>query len=580
MIGPATDTHRVVLRTALLLVAASALFLPMLESPPLERAEIYFLDAARAMVETGDYLVPRYRGEPFFDKPPLTYWLIAAAFNVGGPTLSVGRMVPAAAALGVLAVTAWLGRLLLDRRAALAGSVILATTLAFVSFGRLAMSDMLLALWSTLAMALAVAAWRPGAPPWLLPTIGAVLGLGFLTKGPIALLLPGLGLLLLAYRLWPERPPLTVTGVAAAAALFVSIGLGWFAALYFRLGWGPLEYFFLRENLQRFAGETYDSGRAPWYYLGTYLAEGIPWSLFFPIALLGLRRKEGSAGAAQTDGVRVLAIWLGLMAVPLSLSRGKLDYYLLPLYPAASLVVGRFFTAPSWSRFERGWVRVVLALVAGGLIVLVLLPTRIPSPWLPDPRIRGGLSILAVAAAGTLMAVAARTTPARALTALVATAGGLYVGLILFFLPVFRARQPNLLITRDVIRELRYRPDARLALCADPARVQRDVLFEARLAAEEHCDLWNPASSRLPFLLLVQQEERESLERNPRIRIVGEYRYLPATALTLAGLWRRYDADQLVLIANYRTDDPEAIARQKRKRKREMQERSKANGGS
>src|SRR6185295_18739202 len=128
--------------------------------------------------------------------------------------------------------------------------------------------------------------------------------------------------LLLAYRLRTERPRLTVTGVTAAVALFVSIGLGWFAALYVRLGWGPLEYFFLRENLQRFAGETYDSGRAPWYYVGTYLAEGLPWSLFFPVALLGLRRHDGPEGRA--DGVRFLAFWLGLMAIPLSLSRGKL----------------------------------------------------------------------------------------------------------------------------------------------------------------------------------------------------------------------------------------------------------------
>ena len=64
MIGPPNDTRGFVLRTALLLAAASALLLPMLQSAPLERAEIYFLDVARGMVETGDYLVPRYRGEP------------------------------------------------------------------------------------------------------------------------------------------------------------------------------------------------------------------------------------------------------------------------------------------------------------------------------------------------------------------------------------------------------------------------------------------------------------------------------------------------------------------------------------
>ena len=78
------------------------LLLVSLGAAPLERAEIYFVDAARAMVESGDYLVPRYRGEPFFDKPPLTYWLMAASFRVFGFTLTAARLVPVAAALALL----------------------------------------------------------------------------------------------------------------------------------------------------------------------------------------------------------------------------------------------------------------------------------------------------------------------------------------------------------------------------------------------------------------------------------------------------------------------------------------------
>jgi 4-amino-4-deoxy-L-arabinose transferase-like glycosyltransferase len=65
-------------RAAALLLLAAGLLLPGLGAAPFERAEIYFLDAARAMVESGDWLVPRYRGEPFFDKPALAYWLMAA----------------------------------------------------------------------------------------------------------------------------------------------------------------------------------------------------------------------------------------------------------------------------------------------------------------------------------------------------------------------------------------------------------------------------------------------------------------------------------------------------------------------
>ena len=54
---------------ALILLGCAAVLLPSLGAAPLERAEIYFMDAARAMVETGDWLVPRYQGTEFFDKP-------------------------------------------------------------------------------------------------------------------------------------------------------------------------------------------------------------------------------------------------------------------------------------------------------------------------------------------------------------------------------------------------------------------------------------------------------------------------------------------------------------------------------
>ena len=74
-----------------MLCGAAALLFPALGSTGMERAEIYFLDGARAMLESGDWLVPHYRGEPFFDKPPLTYWLMAVSMKLFGPTAAAGR---------------------------------------------------------------------------------------------------------------------------------------------------------------------------------------------------------------------------------------------------------------------------------------------------------------------------------------------------------------------------------------------------------------------------------------------------------------------------------------------------------
>src|SRR5262249_56910518 len=124
---------------------------------------------------------------------------------------------------------------------------------------------------------------------------------------------PGLAILLV---IWPRRRepiPVRASSLLLAAVLFAAIGLSWFVALALRLGPGPLSYFFLRENLERFAGEAYDIGRPPWYYLPTYFVVGLPWSLLLPAALgRALRDETGEARSA----VRLLTGWILLALVP------------------------------------------------------------------------------------------------------------------------------------------------------------------------------------------------------------------------------------------------------------------------
>ena len=537
------------------------LLLPYLGLGPLARAEIYFLDAARGMVESGDWIVPRYEGRPFFDKPILSYWLMAAAMNAFGTSPAAARLVPVLAALGLVLVTAWLGTLLFDRRSALAGALVLATTLAFLSFARVAMSDMLLALLSTLAVSLAVFAYRPGAPGFVVPLLGAVAGLGFATKGPIAVLIPGIAILLL---LWENRRrslPGGAAGIALGALAFAVIGLGWFVLVHQRLGVEPLAYFFLRENLQRFAADTYDIGRPVWFYVPAYFAEGLPWSAFLPIAIARLLR---SADPKTSRAARFLSLWPLLVLLPLSLSRGKIDYYLLPLYPAVSLLVGRYLAGTPWDRLDRAWARVVLLAQAAALAFLLARPPQVPSEWLPGGL--GRAALVAVLAAGALALVAAARSPSprRVLAAPAALVALAWLCVVALFLPAFSASQPNGEIVQDVARERRYRPDLRMAYCSDPTRVRRDVLLEVRLAAIAECDMWSLAGSREPFLLLATPAEDASFRVDPRYRQIATYRYLSAEALTFGGLFSLSPPGEVILGANYPTRDPEAKLKKQR----------------
>jgi 4-amino-4-deoxy-L-arabinose transferase-like glycosyltransferase len=553
---------------ALLLLGGAVLLLPGLSWGALERAEIYFMDGARSMLERGDWLVPYFRGEPFFDKPILTYWLIAASFRVFGFSAEAARLVPAAATVAVLCATVWLGTLLFDRSAALLAGVVLATTVAFVSFGRVAMSDTLLTLWSTLAVALWVRAHLRlrARPPWLLPLLGAVLGLGFETKGPVALLIPGLGMLLFSWLRRPERPSVRPGEALVAALLFAVLGLGWFAAIALRLGAEPLRWFFLRENLERFAGSTYDSGREPWFYIVTYLTQGFPWSAFLPLAALSaFDRSDASPEAGRS---RFLLGWVGLALVPLTLSRGKLDYYLLPLYPPVSLVVGRYLAASSWRRRDRLAARAALVLVAGLALLAAAVPIRIPRGWLPAGASLTAFSALAVLGAGLALWAAMRPEPGRVAAVVAGVTAAVYFAASTLLLPAFLRAQPNAAIVGDVGRELAVRSEASLVQCDDPTRVQRELLFELRLVAVDDCGLWARMASRRPSLLLVAAEGARSLEEAPRVRRVATYRYLPSTALSAAGVLRPPAEDTLVLLANYPPRDAAGLERWRGERMR------------
>jgi hypothetical protein len=148
---------------------------------------------------------------------------------------------------------------------------------------------------------------------------------------------------------------------------------------------------------------------------------------------------------------------------------------------------------------------------------------------------------------------------------------GLFLALVGVMLPPYRAAQPNDLILADVARERSFEPAARLAFCDDPVRVQRDVLFELRLPAEERCDLWAAASADAPYLLLLDESEW-NVGRADGMRHVRTYRYLPATVLSARSLLQGVAPGRLALFANFETSDPVAVLKAKRRWRRHVQE--------
>src|SRR5437763_9680605 len=140
------------------------------------------------MLQRGEWVVPYLQGEPYLDKPPLLYWLVALSYHLMGVSAASARLVPALALHGCILTLYLFGRRSLGERAAFRGALLLALAPGFTSMGRLLLLDALLTLCATLALFSAFEAVRGPRLRWgwwLLA--GGACGLGVLTKGPVAL---------------------------------------------------------------------------------------------------------------------------------------------------------------------------------------------------------------------------------------------------------------------------------------------------------------------------------------------------------------------------------------------------------
>ncbi len=330
------------LRTPLIVLAfALALGTLLGGRPLLEPDEGRYAEIAREMARGDSWLVPHLNGVPHFQKPPLLYWLTAASFRAFGVNEWAARLPSALAAAGTLLLTWWMGRLLGSSRIGLAAAGVLLASLEFFVLARALTPDMLMTFFLTLAIACfirRVALERAGtySRAWDYGFFLAM-GLGFLTKGPMALVVP-----LLAVIAWKggervlpaeqrSRPMPWVTGLL----LTVTVAMSWFVVMSVR-DRELFDYFVKYELVQRFASKTHGRSQPLLFFLPVLLAGSLPW-LFSALGSLLNALARQRAGWRPSPTGWMLAGWVLGPLIILSLSGSKLFTYVLPLFPALAL---------------------------------------------------------------------------------------------------------------------------------------------------------------------------------------------------------------------------------------------------
>lgn len=320
---PRTRSKTVRNRSAVVLTLALLVgFFLDLGTPPLfDRDEGAFSEATREMFETGDFISPQLNAEPRYDKPILIYWAQAIFVAAVGPNEWGFRLASAVAATLWVIVVMRFARPRLGSDGAYFVGVLMATSMGVMILARAAIADALLNLWLTLAM-LDMARWIETGKPgrW---RIFLWMALGFLTKGPVALLVPGATSLL--FFLWRRdlRTWLACIFDPRGLAVFVVVAAPWYGVQFAREGIDFWNGFFMKHNVQRFSSPLHGHDGSYFYYLPVLFFVLLPHTGLFLRTLGTIKR------ARADETARFLWLWIGFVFVFFSLSGTKLPHYVL-----------------------------------------------------------------------------------------------------------------------------------------------------------------------------------------------------------------------------------------------------------
>lgn len=309
-----------------------------LSAVPLDNHECLVSATSRAMLQTGNWLLPRFNDEVRLQKTPLCYWLVASVAKITGKVDEFSARLPSAcfALLSVVAilyfVTQWLGI-----EIAAMSAVVWISTLAFIRYSHSARPEMALCslvTFSMLSFYSGLSAKSNRLRIIYMLIFWLCFALAMLAKGPapLALIVPPIFFYFAIFRQWKRiKDCLPIIG----PILFLLIILPWPLAVAEKITGSTA--FWKREFIDRFAGD-YASGHKPyWYYLGVIFLFSVPFSAFVPFVLAA---PFYPVWEKKRNAMWYLWLWFVVQIIVMTVCGGKRQHYILPAFSALSILVG------------------------------------------------------------------------------------------------------------------------------------------------------------------------------------------------------------------------------------------------
>ena len=297
--------------------------------------ETRYAQISQSMLQSGNWVTPHFMGLRYFEKPIAGYWLIGIGQAVFGDNL-FGVRIASALTTGLSVWLAWLlaSRLWHDPRKSFASALLLMSFGLVAGEAGYANLDPQFAFWvnlSLVALWFAFTAQSQRARLWAWSVLGVACGMGFMTKGFLAWLLPVL--IGVPFALWQRRIKEMLCYGPLAVVLAIAVCLPWALMIHHQEPdfW---QFFFWNEHIRRFSASDAQHIQPWWFYLPLLLAASLPWATLLPAALLDAWKQK------RQPGIAFLLLWLLLPLAMFSLSKGKLPTYILPCLLPLALLMG------------------------------------------------------------------------------------------------------------------------------------------------------------------------------------------------------------------------------------------------
>lgn len=316
-----------------------------------------YAEAGREMLESGNWIVPYFNYVVRYDKPIFFYWLEAISMKVFGVSEFAARLPSTLTAMLCLGFVFYFVKTFYNYVASLLAVLILMTSFEFAALARFSVTDMTLTSFISCSLICFFLGYSQLLSShrfyklqiteftWWYPLAFLFLGLGFLTKGPVTIIL--FGLVIVPFFWWIGQISFFFKNKSfwIGFILFLLIILPWYISVHIATAGEFTKIFFGMHNFSRYTGVVSGHKGSIFYFIPVILIGFLPWIFFLPQAINSIFKK----------GLKVLLVspktqlpwfclwWFLIVFLFFSFSRTKLLTYVLSVFPALSIIVALWF---------------------------------------------------------------------------------------------------------------------------------------------------------------------------------------------------------------------------------------------